>query len=92
MTTATASFNTDPASAAKPAMPNRNRMALLVLIGVYPIITAILYLVGPLTAGWQVWQRTLVLAPLMVVVMVYGLIPVIQARFRSFLTGGRRAA
>jgi antibiotic biosynthesis monooxygenase (ABM) superfamily enzyme len=84
MTTATQTFN--PA-AAKPAMPKRHRMTLLVLIGVYPIITAILYALAPLTAGWDVWQRTLVLAPVMAVIMVYGLIPFIQTRFRGWLTG-----
>jgi len=71
--------------APRPAMPDRNRLALLVLVGVYPIITAILYVLGPLTAGWEVWQRTLVLAPLMVTLMVYGLIPLITTRFRGFL-------
>ena len=89
MTTATSSFNASSSLAAKPAMPNRNRLALLVLVGVYPIITAILYVLGPLTAGWDVWQRTLVLAPVMVTLMVYGLIPFITTRFRGFLVGRR---
>ena len=31
--------------------------------GVYPLITALLYLVLPLTDGWTIWQRTLVIAP-----------------------------
>ena len=70
---------------AKPAMPNRSRMTFLVILGVYPIITAILYALGPLTAGWDTWQRTLVLAPIMAVIMVYGLIPFIQKRFRGFI-------
>ena len=89
MTTATSSFNASSSPAVKPAMPNRNRLALLVLVGVYPIITAILYVLGPLTAGWDVWQRTLVLAPVMVTLMVYGLIPFITTRFRGFLVGRR---
>ena len=72
---------------ARAAAPLRHRMAALVLVGVYPIITGILYTIGPLTAGWEVWQRTLVLAPIMALVMVYGLIPFIQQRFRRWLMG-----
>ena len=85
MTTTTQTFNAAPA--AKPAMPKRHRMTLLVLVGVYPIITAILYALAPLTSGWDVWQRTLVLAPVMAIIMVYGLIPFIQANFRGWLMG-----
>ncbi|MEQ1900711.1 MAG: hypothetical protein ABL866_08250 [Devosia sp.] len=86
MNTISPAINSAPA---KPAMPDRNRMALLVLIGVYPIVTGLLYLIGPLTTGWDVWQRTLVLAPMMVVLMIYGLIPFIQTRLRGFLMGRR---
>jgi antibiotic biosynthesis monooxygenase (ABM) superfamily enzyme len=64
---------------------SRPRFALLVLLGVYPIITALLYIVLPLTEGWTIWQRTLVIAPLMVGMMIWGLIPQVQTRFRTFL-------
>jgi len=72
-------------SAARPAAPNRHRLALLVLVWVYPLITLVLSVLGPLTSGWEVWQRTLVLAPVMVGVLVYGLIPFLTKRFRKFL-------
>lgn len=64
---------------------DRFRFSLLVLVGVYPLITAISYAVAPLTAGWEIWQRGLVVAPVMVPVMVYGLIPFIQSRFGRFI-------
>lgn len=64
---------------------SKPRFALLVLVGVYPLITALLYLVLPLTEGWTIWQRTLVIAPIMVAIMIWGLIPQVQARFRVFL-------
>lgn len=64
---------------------SRPRFALLVMLGVYPLITALLYLVFPLTAGWSIWQRTLVIVPMMVVVMVWGLLPTVQRLFRRFL-------
>lgn len=69
----------------RPAGPNRFRFALLVLIGVYPLVTAISYALAPLTAGWQIWQRGFLLVPIMVFAMVWGLIPFIQARFGRWL-------
>lgn len=68
-----------------PSGPNRHKLALLVLVAVYPLITGVLSVLGPLTVPWQVWQRTLVLAPVMVFLLVYFLIPFINKRFRSFL-------
>jgi antibiotic biosynthesis monooxygenase (ABM) superfamily enzyme len=68
-----------------PPRLSRPRFALLVLLGAYPVITAILYAVVPLTAGWPIWQRTLLVAPAMVTAMVWGVIPFVQQRFRAFL-------
>lgn len=64
---------------------SRPRFALMVLLGVYPLITALLYVVMPLTDGWSIWQRTLLIAPLMVTAMIWGLIPAVQRIFRGFL-------
>ncbi len=64
---------------------SRPRFAILVLIGVYPVITAILNVILPLTGGWTIWQRTLLIAPLMVAIMIWGVIPVVQKYFRSFI-------
>lgn len=68
-----------------PTRFSRPRFAFLVLLGVYPVITAILYLIFPLTVGWPVWQRTLLIAPLMVAIMIWGVIPSVQSQFRSFI-------
>jgi antibiotic biosynthesis monooxygenase (ABM) superfamily enzyme len=77
------------ASAAHAAGPatrfSRLRFALLLVVGVYPLITGILYVVFPLTEGWALWQRTMVVVPLMVVSMIWGLIPAVQTLFRGFL-------
>lgn len=64
---------------------SRPRFALLVLAGVYPLITALLYIVLPLLDGWSIWQETLLIAPLMVTMMVWGVIPTIQTRFQRFI-------
>jgi len=64
---------------------SRPRFALLVLLGAYPVVTAILYFVFPLTGGWSIWQRTVLVAPMMDGAMVWGVIPAVQQRFRSFI-------
>jgi antibiotic biosynthesis monooxygenase (ABM) superfamily enzyme len=68
-----------------PTRFSRPRFALLVLLGAYPVITAILYFVFPLTGDWSIWQRTVLVAPMMVGAMVWGVIPAVQQRFRSFI-------
>lgn len=64
---------------------SRPRFAVLVLAGVYPLITGLLYLLLPMLQGWAIWQETLVIAPLMVAMMVWGVIPAIQRRFNRFI-------
>lgn len=86
---AAAATATVPAKPVGPSLAARTRMALLVLVAVYPVITAIIYLVAPFTEGWPVWERNFVVAPLMVVAMVYFIIPGIQSRFGRFIATGR---
>jgi antibiotic biosynthesis monooxygenase (ABM) superfamily enzyme len=79
-----------PALAAAPRVLSRPRFALLVFAGVYPLVTALLYLIAPLTRGWMFWQQTLVIVPVVVVTMVWGLIPFLHRRFSAFLHPVRR--
>ena len=57
---------------------------LLVLVGVYPLITVLSYLIAPFTTNWALWQRTALLSPLMVFAMLYGLPPAINKAIRRF--------
>jgi antibiotic biosynthesis monooxygenase (ABM) superfamily enzyme len=59
--------------------PSRLLFCALVLVGVYPLVTALGYASLPLTRGWEIWQRNLIVVPVMVLTMVYGLIPAINA-------------
>jgi antibiotic biosynthesis monooxygenase (ABM) superfamily enzyme len=68
---------------------SRPRFALLVLLGVYPLITTLLYVVFPLTDGWTIWQRTLVIVPIMVSAMIWVLIPVVHKLFYGFINPAR---
>ncbi|WP_313530976.1 hypothetical protein [Shinella sp.] len=63
---------------------SRLHLALATLIPVYPLITTILYIVLPLTEGWTIWQRTAVIAPIMVFAMVFIVSPFVQKRFSNF--------
>lgn len=81
----TPSSNTAQTAAGASLRPVRLRQFLVTLFGVYPIITLILYLVLPLTAGWPIWQTTLIVTPLMVAIMVFWMIPQIQKRFAGFI-------
>ena len=73
-------------SAPTPRVPSRLRFALVMAVGVYPLITVLLYVIFPLTEGWAVWQRTLVLVPLMVGAIVWGITPFIHARLGRLVT------
>jgi antibiotic biosynthesis monooxygenase (ABM) superfamily enzyme len=77
-------------ASAQPTRFSRPRFALLVLLGVYPLITLLLYVILPLTEAWPIWQRTLVIAPIMVSIMVWGLIPGVQKFFRGFINPALR--
>lgn len=73
----------------QPTLASRLRLALLMVLGVYPVITLYIYALFPLTDGWQLWQRTLLLVPLMVLTMVFFVMPFIQSRFGAFIAGRR---
>lgn len=65
-------------SARAAGLRGRIVFTLAVAAGVYPLITAILYVVAPLTPHWEIWQRTLVIVPIMVPAMVFGLVPAVH--------------
>lgn len=64
---------------------SKHRLALVMLVVIYPFVTAILYVLMPLTEGWPIWGRTLVLAPIMVLSIIYCISPMIQRHFAWFI-------
>ena len=80
ITSATANVSTPPR-----VVFSRVRFAGFVGLGVYPLITALLYIIFPITEGWETWQRTLVIVPLMVAAMTWGLIPGVNRLFGRFI-------
>ncbi|MBY6091901.1 hypothetical protein ACX9MO_12175 [Pseudooceanicola sp. 502str34] len=65
--------------------PSRIRLSLFVFLVVYPLVTTLLYVAGPLTPDWQMWQRTLIIVPMVVLSMVYVIIPRIHRHCHRWL-------
>jgi antibiotic biosynthesis monooxygenase (ABM) superfamily enzyme len=65
--------------------PSRIRFSGFVFLFVYPLVTAFSYGLVPLTQGWPIWLRTLVMVPFIVGAMVYLIIPLIQRRLTNWL-------
>jgi antibiotic biosynthesis monooxygenase (ABM) superfamily enzyme len=69
-------------------VPSRLRFALLVMLGAYPVITALLLALSPLMEGWPIAARTLVIVPPMVSGMVFGVIPLVQKLGAGWIAAG----
>ena len=50
----------------------------LVFAAVYPLVTALAYLMQAVAHEWDLWQRHLVVVPIIVIAMVFVIIPHIQ--------------
>ncbi|MBK1795345.1 hypothetical protein JHL21_12645 [Devosia sp. WQ 349] len=68
-------------------IPARVRLALLLTIAVYPLVTLGLYALGPLTQTWELWQRTLILVPVVSSSLAILISPFINRRFAKFIIG-----
>ncbi|TPW33325.1 hypothetical protein FJU08_01840 [Martelella alba] len=66
-------------------LPSKARLASILAVAVYPLITLLLYGMSMVTAGWTIWQRTLVVTPVMVLLMVYVIIPGVHRLFSRFI-------
>ncbi|MET0170456.1 MAG: hypothetical protein ABW191_08780 [Aliihoeflea sp.] len=69
------------------SLASRARMSFLMTLAVYPVVTLFLYALAPLTAGWTIWQRSLVLVPMMATTIVFLVVPFITRRFGAFIAG-----
>ena len=66
--------------------PPRHRFALLVWLAIYPTITLLLELGGPIINDWPLPLRTLALTATAVPLMVFVLLPALQRAFAGWLT------
>ncbi|MBU2935898.1 MULTISPECIES: hypothetical protein [Pacificibacter] len=68
-----------------PRKPSRFRLSCFIFVFVYPLVTLVLYTLMTVTQGWSIWQRNLVMVPIIVIAMVYGIIPFIQRSLSRWL-------
>jgi antibiotic biosynthesis monooxygenase (ABM) superfamily enzyme len=61
---------------------------VLVFAAVYPLVTALSYLMQGSAENWPIWQRHLVIVPVIVLAMVFVIIPAIQALFNRLNNDG----
>ncbi|WP_404870708.1 hypothetical protein ACI1MP_36935 [Kitasatospora griseola] len=70
--------------------PSVHRRALITWLAIYPGITLLSVLLGPVLAPLPVYLRTLVLTAILVPAAVYGLVPALL-KANAALTGRRSA-
>lgn len=75
----------------QPSLASRLRMALVMTLAVYPVVTLYLYILMPLTTGWDIWQRSLVLVPFMATTIVLVIVPLIGKHFGGFIAGKKKS-
>lgn len=76
----------------QPSLASKLRMAFVMTLAVYPVVTLYLYILMPLTNGWEIWQRSLVLVPFMATTIVVLIVPLIGKHFGRFISGSKPAA
>lgn len=69
---------------------SRARLTIVMIVAVYPLVTALLYLLGPLTRSWEIWHRTLVLTPITVASIVFVITPIVNKYLGIHLQSRRR--
>lgn len=78
---------TDEQAPSPPARPPRYKQAVITWIGVYPLLTLTLAVLGPMMEGWPLPLRTLLVTALLVPVLVWGIFPLLNRIFRSWVFG-----
>lgn len=74
------SFETTAAESAQQGC-SKLLLAILMILAVYPFITTLLYVISAHTEGWEIWQRTLLLTPVMIFLIAYVVAPFVRAHF-----------
>jgi antibiotic biosynthesis monooxygenase (ABM) superfamily enzyme len=71
-----------------PARPRRYKQAVLTWLGVYPILTVTLALLGPIMRGWPLPLQTLLVTLLLVPLLTFAIFPLLNRAFRGWLSSG----
>ncbi|UYN98473.1 MAG: hypothetical protein KIT02_10940 [Devosia sp.] len=71
---------------------SRARMSLLMSLAVYPIVVGYAFLVSTMTPGWEFWQRSFIIVPMVASTIVFFVVPTITTRFGRFIAGVKKGA
>jgi antibiotic biosynthesis monooxygenase (ABM) superfamily enzyme len=74
------------------SFPSRARLALLMSFAVYPVVVGYATLISLMTPGWEFWQRSFLIVPLMATTIVFFIMPFISTRFCASIAGRKKAA
>lgn len=69
----------------------RARLAFLMSFAVYPVVVGYATLISLMTPGWEFWQRSFLIVPLMATTIVFFIMPFISTRFGAFIAGRKKA-
>ncbi|WP_334151740.1 hypothetical protein [Microbacterium sp.] len=72
--------------------PPRWKMAIITWLAVYPLITALLLLLGPLILGLPIPVITLILSVTLVALLSFVVMPLLTRAFQPWLRQGARPA
>jgi antibiotic biosynthesis monooxygenase (ABM) superfamily enzyme len=70
-----------------PTRPPRYKQAVITWLGVYPILTVTLALLGPTMKGWPLPLQTLLVTLLLVPLLTFVIFPLLNRAFRGWLSG-----
>lgn len=65
--------------------PKKWKMALLIWLFIYPTITLLFVLLGPMMTEWPPYLRTLLLTLILVPLMVFVALPAIHKNFANWI-------
>lgn len=65
--------------------PNTHHLALMIWVAVFPTLTALNLLLGPLLEGMPTGLRTLILATIAVPIVIYGIMPWLHRARRGII-------
>jgi len=68
-----------------PQHPRKWKMALLIWLFIYPVITFLFYVLSPFMADWPPFLRTLLLTIILVPLMVFVALPFIHRKFFEWI-------
>lgn len=69
--------------------PPRWKTAVLIWLGIYPTVTLVFWLLGPLVAKLPLPFKTLCLTLVVVPLMVWVVLPFLQKKLKNWLNAGK---